>query len=267
MESAMAPSFAECAGLASRRPERGVRDQGRQIVPRSWAARNDYIQVVLGSSSQTKTPSSHSTLCGRSPRLSRWTALRLLEMQRHLMLMYTSCGWFFDDLTGPATLQILQYAARALQLSRQITSEDREEAFLQRLQEAWSNVPGCGNGRHVFERFIKSTMLDLVRVGAHYAISSIFGGYHGRDSIFCYRVALEKSQVLHSGKTKFAAGVALLTSDTTDTSLRAGFGVLHFGDHNLSAGVRRLVTTHGLKNLRIRPVKRFPGPISPPACA
>lgn len=205
-----------------------------------WAARDDYIQVVLDRSPATKDAffAQHATH-SLSPD-ERVLALRLLEMQRHLMLMYTSCGWFFDDLTGPATLQVLQYAARALQLCRHITGENREPAFLERLQECWSNVPGCGNGRYVYERFIKPAMLDLLGVGAHYAISSIFRGFHGQDSIFCYQVVLERSQVLESGKTKFAAGVAYLTSETTDTSLRFGFGVLNFGDHNLSAGVRSL---------------------------
>jgi hypothetical protein len=154
------------------------------------------------------------------------------------MLMYTSCGWFFDELTGPATLQVLQYAARALQLSQQVTGASREEAFLQRAQEAWSNLRECGNGRHVYARYIKPTMLDLIGVAAHYAISSIFYGYHADDSIFCYRVMLERCQVLETGKTRFAAGVACLTSETTDSSVRVGFGVLYFGDHNLSAGVR-----------------------------
>jgi alpha-amylase/alpha-mannosidase (GH57 family) len=214
--------------------------RGARLFIDPWAARNDYIQVVLDRSSQNKQAFiAQHTMRPLSP-AEQVEAWRLLEMQRHLMLMYTSCGWFFEELTGPATLQILQYAARALQLSRQVSSEDRDEAFLQRLQEAWSNIPGCGNGRHVYDRFIKPTMLDLVGVGAHYAISSMFGGYHGQDSMFCYRVALERSDVLQSGKTKFAAGVALITSDTTDTSLRVGFGVLHFGDHNLSAGVRPL---------------------------
>jgi len=192
-------------------------------------------------------------------------ALRLLEMQRHLMLMYTSCGWFFDELTGPATLQILQYAARSLQLSQQVTGEDREEAFLQRLQDAWSNVPGCGNGRHVFERFIKPAMLDLVGVGAHYAISSIFSGYRAQDSMFCYRVLLEKSQVVETGKTKFATGIALLVSETTDTSLRFGFGVLHFGDHNLSAGIRPLGDDRWFEEFDEQASKAFSG-ADLPAC-
>jgi alpha-amylase/alpha-mannosidase (GH57 family) len=214
--------------------------KGSRLFADPWAARDDYISVVLD-----RSPHNKDLFVARHAKeplspAERVEALRLLEMQRHLMLMYTSCGWFFDELTGPATLQILQYAGRALQLSQQISGEDREEAFLERLQEAWSNVPGLGNGRHVYERFIKPTMLDLVGVGAHYAIRSMFDGFHDHDSVMCYRVALETSQILESGKTKFAAGVARLSSEITDTALTLGFGVLHFGDHNLSAGVRPL---------------------------
>ncbi len=205
-----------------------------------WAAREDYIRLVLDRSAQNKDAFFAQHGARILPPVEKTEALRLLEMQRHLMLMYTSCGWFFDELTGPATLQILQYAARALQLSQQVTGENREEAFLQRLQEAWSNVPGIGNGRHVYERFVKPGMLDLLGVTAHYAISSLFSDYHSNHSIFCYRVELERSQVLQSGKTKFAAGVVCLTSEATASSLRAAFAVLHFGDHNLSAGVRPL---------------------------
>jgi len=215
-------------------------DRGARVFVDPWAARDDYIQIVLDRTPQNKD-SFFRRHAFRHPSPNELVeALRLLEMQRHLMLMYTSCGWFFDELTGPATLQILQYAARALQLSQQVTGEDRKEAFLLRLQEAWSNVPGLGNGRQVYERFIKPAMLDLVGIGAHYAISSIFSGYHGRDSLFCYRIDLERSQVLESGKTKFAAGAASIASEATDTTLRVAFGVLYFGDHNLSAGVRPL---------------------------
>jgi alpha-amylase/alpha-mannosidase (GH57 family) len=212
-------------------------DKGAKLFVDAWAARNDYIQVVLDRSIQNKSAFFAQHTMRPLSSAEHVQALRLLEMQRHLMLMYTSCGWFFDELTGPATLQILLYATRTLQLAQQAGGEDLEQAFLQRLEDARSNVPGCGNGRQVYERFVKPSMLDLVGVGAHYAISSIFDGYGGHDSIFCYRVELEKSQVLEFGKTKFATGVVSLISETTDTSLRVGFGVLYFGDHNLTAGV------------------------------
>ena len=205
-----------------------------------WGARDEYIQVVLARSPESRDAFFADYATHALSTEERILALRLLEMQRHLMLMYTSCGWFFDDLTGPATLQILQYAARALQLCHQVTGEDREQRFLDHLQEAWSNVREFGNGRHVYDRFIKPCMLDLPGVGAHYAISSIFRGFQGHSSVFCYCATLERCQVLESGKTKFAAGSARLTSETTESSLRVAFGVVHFGDHNLSAGVRAL---------------------------
>jgi len=217
-------------------------DKASTLFTDAWAARDAYVDVILDRCLQSKEIFYAQHARHRLSAEETVLALRLLEMQRHLLLMYTSCGWFFDDLTGPATLQILQYAARALQLSQQITGENREEQFLLRLQHAWSNVREFGNGWHVYERFIKPAMLDLLGVGAHYAISSIFNGFQGHSSVFCYRIALERCQVLESGKTKFAAGIALITSDTTAMAMRVGFGVLHFGDHNLSAGVRGLGT-------------------------
>src|SRR5262249_58014502 len=105
-------------------------------------------------------------------------ALRLLELQRHLMLMYTSCGWFFDEPTGPETLQVLQYAGRAVQLGQQLFGGDREEQFLKRLESVRSNITEFGDGRDIYERFVRPAMLDLPGVAAHYAISSFFDGYH-----------------------------------------------------------------------------------------
>jgi hypothetical protein len=152
--------------------------------------------------------------------------------------MYTSCGWFFDELTGPETVHVLQYAGRAVQLSDYLFGESREEEFLRRLESAWSNIPEFGNGRHVYERFIRPAMLDLLGIGAHYAIRSLFDGYHGCSSIYSYRVDLQEARVLESGKAKLALGRARIVSNITRARLSVGFAVLHFGDHNLSAGVR-----------------------------
>ena len=44
----------------------------------------------------------------------RVRACKLLELQRHAMLMYTSCGWFFDEISGIETVQVIQYAGRAI---------------------------------------------------------------------------------------------------------------------------------------------------------
>ncbi len=203
-----------------------------------WAARDDYISVVVD-----RSPWNLDAFLIRHAFLGlsrdhQVRALKLLEMQRHLMLMFTSCGWFFDELTGLETVQSLQYAGRALQLAQELFGEDCEEPFLCRLEEAWSNIPGCGNGRQVYERFVRPAMLELAEVGAHYAISSLFDGYRGRSYVYCYTVDLRESRVLESGQARLALGRAEISSRITREQMEISFAVVHFGDHNLTAGVR-----------------------------
>jgi alpha-amylase/alpha-mannosidase (GH57 family) len=165
-------------------------------------------------------------------------ALRLLEMQRHLMLMYTSCGWFFDEATGPETVQVLQYAGRAVQLGEQLFGGDREEQFLQRLETVRSSIPDFGNGRNIYERFVRPAMLDLFGVAAHFVISSLFDGYDKWDSVYCYGADLQEVQVLKNGNTKLAIGRARITARVTRAELHFSFAALYCGDRKLSAGIR-----------------------------
>jgi hypothetical protein len=174
-------------------------------------------------------------------------ALRLLEMQRHLMLMYTSCGWFFDEPTGPETVQILQYAGRAVQLSEELCGGDLEEQFLKRLEAVRSNIPEFGNGRDIYERFVRPAMLDLFGVAAHYAISSLFDGYRQSDFVYSYDAELQEVKVLEKDKTKLAIGRAAITSRITRAQLKFSFAALYFGDHNLSAGIRPCHEEDGLQ--------------------
>ena len=190
--------------------------------------------------------------------------LKLLEMQRHAMLMYTSCGWFFDELSGLETVQVLQYAGRVVQLARDVLGDDHEARFLERLEQAKSNIPEHGDGRRIFEKFVKPAMVDLLTVGAHYAISSLFEDYQVQDRIFCYTVDREDYRLAEAGKAKLAVGRIQVTSDITWNAATVSFAVLHFGDHNL---VRRRAGVPGGGGLRRHGLRRsarpFPGRISP----
>jgi hypothetical protein len=168
----------------------------------------------------------------------RVRALQLLEMERQAMLMYTSCGWFFDELSGIETVQVIQYAGRVLQLAGELGAPDLEGPFLQRLECARSNLAEHRNGRVIFEKFVRPAMVDLAKVGAHYAISSIFeeGSRPGR--IYSYSVESDDYRVLTAGKARLAVGRARITSEITQESAALAFGVVHLGDHNISGGVR-----------------------------
>ena len=110
----------------------------------------------------------------------RITLLKLMELQRHSMLMYTSCGWFFDELSGIETVQVLQYAGRAVQLGEELFGGNIESQFFERLEAARSNIAEHRDGRHIYEKWVKPAALDLTRVAAHYAISSVFEEYPRR---------------------------------------------------------------------------------------
>lgn len=203
-----------------------------------WEARNDYIQVILDRSPATvenflRRHGSHDL-----SEVEKIAALKALELQRHAMLMYTSCGWFFDEVSGMETVQILQYAARTLQLAREILDQDLEPSFLAHLAQAKSNVPEYGDGRFIYERFVRPSVADLKKVGAHYAICSLFREYETQTSFYCYRADQEEVRVSEEGKTRLLTGKARFISEITKESAVLSFATLHLGDHNLICGVK-----------------------------
>jgi len=155
------------------------------------------------------------------------------------MLMYTSCGWFFDDLSGIETVQVIQYAGRALQLAGQLFSENLATPFLDLLAQARSNLPEQGDGRVIYERYVQPAMVDLQKVGAHYAVSSLFEEYGQNTRIYCYDVGRIEYRSSRQGKLRVVLGQASVTSEITWESDAITFGVLHLADHSVIGGVRQ----------------------------
>jgi Domain of unknown function (DUF3536) len=155
--------------------------------------------------------------------------------------MYTSCGWFFDDISGIETVQVIAYAARALQLAQELFGERAaglEAAFLASVAEAKSNVGGAGDGGRIYREKVLPMQLGLEQVAAHYAISSIFSSYAEETELFCYRVRRVSYEVFSSGRGRLAMGRAHIASAITEKSQTYSFAVLHFGDQNITAAVK-----------------------------
>jgi len=212
--------------------------EGRKVFQDPWAARDDYISVILDRSDASVDGFFGRHAAGGLTPEQKIRALRLMEIQRQAMLMYTSCGWFFDDLSGIETVQVLQYAGRVVQLSREIFGDSVEAGFLEGLERAKSNVPDHKDGRALYDKFVKPATVDLHKVAAHYAVSALFENYGERDRIFCYDVEREDIRVQTAGRTKLLLGRARVTSGITLETALVSFGVLHLGDHNVSGGVR-----------------------------
>jgi alpha-amylase/alpha-mannosidase (GH57 family) len=203
-----------------------------------WIARNSYIDVVLDRSPENVDQFLERHAVRPLSDDEKTLALKLLELQRHAMLMYTSCGWFFDELSGIETVQVIQYAGRALQLAGELFEEPLEAGFLDLLGKAKSNVPAHRDGRLIYEKFVRPAAVDLYKVGVHYAVSSLFESYEAETQTFCYNVNREDYRLMSAGKAKLAIGRATISSAITREAARMTFGVMHMGDHNVSGGVR-----------------------------
>jgi len=211
----------------------------RALLRDPWTARDEYIAVVLDRSEESLERFFAEHAARELRAHERVRALELLELQRHAMLMYTSCGWFFDELSGIETVQVIQYAGRAVQLAQKLFRDPKlEKQFVERLAVAKSNLPEHGDGAQIYEKYVKPAAVDLEKVAAHYAISSLFERYGERTSIYCYDVEPADYHSFEFGKARLAVGRAQVTSRITRESGTFSFGVLHFGDHNLSAAVR-----------------------------
>ena len=205
-----------------------------------WVARDAYIHVILHRTDTDKFLADQATHV-LSP-AERVTALELMELERHTQLMYTSCGWFFDEVSGIETVQIIAYAGRVLQLSAELFGEPGaalEKQFLDILETAKSNIPDLATGAEVYRRYVTGMKIGLEAVGAHYAISSIFRSYPEDGQLFCFDLHRDSHEVFTSGRGRVALGRALIRSRITEEAETICFAVLHLGDQNLSAAVKR----------------------------
>jgi hypothetical protein len=219
------------------RAEELFEQKAAEVLRDPWAARNDYINVILDRSPESLwlffEKHSHHQLTPEETT----AALKFLEMQRHAMLMYTSCGWFFDELSGIETVQVMQYAGRVVQLARETGNVDLEPEFLEQLAMAKSNLSELGDGATIYNRWIRPAFVDLCKVGAHFAISAMFDG----DDVvpqYCYDIKTIDAYHTDSGIAKLALGRTHVTSRITRESLEIDFAAVYLGDQDLQAGVR-----------------------------
>jgi alpha-amylase/alpha-mannosidase (GH57 family) len=215
--------------------------EGGKLFKDVWAARDAYIHVVLDRTAEVMDQFFKDHANRQLNESERIRALELMEMQRHAQLMYTSCGWFFDDISGIETVQIIAYAARVLQLAKCSFGElaaGLESAFLARMAEAKSNIPSAGDGALIYRKCVGSMELGLQQVAAHYAISSVFSSFAEETELFCYRVRRISYEVHTSGRGRLAMGRAHIASVITGEQQSYSFAVLHFGDQNITAAVK-----------------------------
>lgn len=195
---------------------------GRELFRDVWAARNDYIEVILKRSEARMLHFLEQH--GRQPldEGQRVRAIKLMELQRHRQLMYTSCGWFFSEISGIETVQVIQYAARALQLAQELSQRTLEAQFLRDLRHARSNITRYGDGEWIYNHFVKPSVVSFGKVVNQYAICSLFDLYNdhrGPRTIYVYEIEeLDRHHAVSDGKQVLIGKVRVKSTVTQETS-------------------------------------------------
>lgn len=226
-----------------RAPLRGalntLRDRAAEIFERvmaplvddPWAARNQYIDVILdrGHTDQFLAQVVRRPL-GEQDRIC---VLSMLEMQRNAMLMFTSCGWFFDEISRIETVQLMRYAGRVIQLAQPHVDDDLQEMFLGTLALAKSHAPQYEHGAQVYMEHVR--VLDLKRVCAHHAIETLF---EETTHEYCYEINDLWRKVHQAGAMRMALGRVKIVSKLTGQHQHFDYAVVDMGDHNVTGGTR-----------------------------
>ena len=180
-----------------------------------WVTRNNYIDVILDRSERVIKRFQEKNFNTDLSNEEKVRAMELLEIQRQAMLMYTSCGWFFSEISGIETTQSMKYAARAMQLAANFTNKDFETKFLDILSQAQSNFKEYGNGKDIFERFVKPSIVTTKQIASLWAISSLYQDFDDEEDVYCYRIKRNAYKKVQKGNANFVIGHIEVNSKVT----------------------------------------------------
>jgi alpha-amylase/alpha-mannosidase (GH57 family) len=209
-----------------------------RLVEDPWSVRNRYIYVLLNRSEKNVESFFSKNFSRNLSQTDKTKVLKLLELQRNALFMFTSCGWFFDDISGIESIQVMKYAGRVIQLAREIDGIDLEPGYLKRVERASSNKSAFSNGTEIYDQFVKPAVLDLLKIGVHYAVSSLFEDYPETIRIGEYTAQSQSRDIFESAPQKLTLGKARIRSDLLWEEDLISYAVLHLGHHNLSGGAR-----------------------------
>ena len=210
----------------------------QKYVKDPWPLRDRYITLILDRSHENAEAFFRDEGLGNIALETRTTILKLLEMERHAMLMYTSCGWFFDEVARIETRQILAHASRAMQLAEEVGGTGLEETFMGMLERAPSNKERYASAAEVYRERVRPLRKDMEAVGTSFALSTLFGDHGGTASHYCYSVTCGEMDRIARENYIVSFGSIELESTVTLEAEEFFFGVLFERERGISGGIR-----------------------------
>ncbi len=224
--------------------------EGKKYLKKPWDARNNYIEVILDRSELTIKKFQKENFIPDLSHEEKVRGMELLEMQRQAMLMYTSCGWFFSEISGIETTQIMKYAARAMQLARSFSKKDFEKGFLDLLDEAKSNFNEFGTGKDIFERFVKPSIVTMKQMASLWAVSSLYEDFEEEEEIYCYKVFKHSYKKVQKGTSKLVVGHIEIQSKVTLQKANVMFALVQYSGGDFHCAIKEFSDENEYLNIQ-----------------
>ena len=231
--------------------------EGPKYFDNVWEVRNNYIDVILDRNEMNVKKFQQENF---KPDLSdeqKVHAMELLEIQRQAMLMYTSCGWFFSEISGIETVQIMKYAARAMQLATKFSNKDLETHFLEILSEAKSNIPEHGTGKDIFERFVKPSIVTTKQIASLWALSSLYQDFEDEESVYCYTIKKEAYKKVQKGSSTFVVGHIEIQSKITLQKSNVMFALMQYSGGDFHCAIKEYSDDFEFNKIKTNLIKTF----------
>lgn len=222
-----------------------------------WDVRNEYIEVILDRTSSKIKAFQKAHFNSDLTEDEKVRAMELLEIQRQALLMYTSCGWFFSEISGIETVQIMKYAARALQLASHFSKENYEEKFLEILAEAKSNIQEFGTGRDIYERFVKPSVVTAKQIACLWAISSLYQDFDDEEEVYCYKVKRNDYKRVSKGNANFIVGNIEISSKVTLKKSNLEFALMQYTGGDFHCAIKEHSDNSEYQDLKTSLIKTF----------
>ncbi len=215
--------------------------QGTKYYHDFWEARNNYIDVILDRREESIDKFLKENAKKQLSYQGKVNAIKLMEIQRFCQLMYTSCGWFFADISGIETTQILKYAARAIELAGDFTKTNYEKTFLSVLQKAKSNIIEFGSGKDIYNNWVKPCAIGFDEIVAQDAIETIFNAETIKEKIhnlYCYSLKRSVGKTYSKDGNNLYFGKVEIKSNITLEKKDLSYVVLQTKDYEISCCVK-----------------------------
>lgn len=222
-----------------------------------WEVRNRYVDVILDRGDMNVRKFQQENFLPNLSDEDKVKAMELLEIQRQSMLMYTSCGWFFSEISGIETVQIMKYAARAMQLAAKFSNKNIEEHFLNILAEAKSNIPEHGTGKDIFERFVKPSIVTAKQIASLWALSSLYQDFEDEEDVYCYTITKKAYKKVHKGTSTFIIGHIEVQSKITLQKSNLIFALMQYSGGDFHCAIKEYSDEAEFNKIKTELIKTY----------